>query len=183
MDCGVYGKNNHQRSALDKVIKQDNSDNSSVDIKFRKLTDKEVLEFYKLVPNDIHSCEICDGKDYQPSSQRDRETRKPSNFNFKVLRYRNPGTSRMLHRFICLYKGCVKMFTKWHNFLDHMNIHSTEKPFSCPVEGCKLRFTQEANLKKHVATHDKPAHFVCEHCNKEYSYEKFYTKHIENHLL
>lgn len=156
-------------------------DNQDLNVYFRKLSDQELLEFYQLIPSDVHSCEICDGKHYQPSSQRDREIRRPVNNNFKVIRYRNPGTSRMLHRFVCTENKCKKMFTKWHNFLDHINIHSPEKPFICHHQGCNLRFTQEANLKKHLVTHSKPATFICHFCNKEYCYEKFYKKHLDSH--
>lgn len=80
----------------------------------------------------------------------------PSTRNFRIIKYRNPKTNRSLKILKCDNPGCPKFFRKFHNFYDHLRIHTGERPFVCPfadVSGCSMRFTQKSNLNKHVATH------------------------------
>ena len=56
----------------------------------------------------------------------------------------------------CDYPDCPMNFRKWHNFYDHLRIHTNERPYSCPYavqKNCKLTFTQKSNLNKHVKSH------------------------------
>jgi uncharacterized Zn-finger protein len=41
--------------------------------------------------------------------------------------------------------------------LNHLRVHTKEKPFVCKSEDCDVKFAQESNLKKHILeSHKEP---------------------------
>ncbi|KAI0322908.1 hypothetical protein OF83DRAFT_1091219 [Amylostereum chailletii] len=48
---------------------------------------------------------------------------------------------------------CNKMFPRPSGLKTHMNSHSGDKPFTCPVANCAKSFTVRSNAKRHLRTH------------------------------
>ncbi len=94
----------------------------------------------------------------------------PSTKDFCIYTYKNPKSKRIVKILKCENRACKKYFRKWHNFFDHLRIHTNERPYKCDHEGCELTFTQKANLNKHVEVHQGKKRFTCKHCSK-----RFYT--------
>lgn len=68
----------------------------------------------------------------------------PSTQMFRIFKFKNPETQRYLKILKCDYPDCPMNFRKWHNFYDHLRIHTNERPYSCPFavqKNCKLTFT------------------------------------------
>jgi uncharacterized Zn-finger protein len=68
----------------------------------------------------------------------------PSTRSFRIFKFKNPKTSRYLKILKCDYPECPMNFRKWHNFYDHLRIHTKERPFICPFKcqlNCHLTFT------------------------------------------
>lgn len=74
----------------------------------------------------------------------------PETKEFNIYKFTNPKTKRQMSLLECDHAGCHKYFRKWHNFFDHLRIHTGERPFSCPFEECQITFTQKSNLTKHM---------------------------------
>ena len=94
------------------------------------------------------------------------------------MEYRKPCTGRGTLRFmVCKHENCGKVFRKWHNFFDHLMIHTNERPFKCQYQHCQTSFTQECNLTKHMEIHFGVKRFRCGLCRRE-----FFTKfNLDNH--
>ena len=56
----------------------------------------------------------------------------PATREFTIYKYLNKKTFRFLHLMSC--DICSKCFKKWHNFFDHLRIHTQERPFVCPYK-------------------------------------------------
>mmetsp|Transcript_16647 Transcript_16647/g.18503 ORF Transcript_16647/g.18503 Transcript_16647/m.18503 type:complete len:169 (-) Transcript_16647:95-601(-) len=51
------------------------------------------------------------------------------NHKYLTVYKHNKGTGRVLRYFICKYDNCERKFNKTWNFIDHVRIHTGEKPY------------------------------------------------------
>ncbi|KAJ3526753.1 hypothetical protein NMY22_g10046 [Coprinellus aureogranulatus] len=57
-------------------------------------------------------------------------------------------------KYECQY--CGKGFNRPSSLKIHLNSHTGEKPFACPVEGCGRSFSVLSNMRRHARVHTQP---------------------------
>lgn len=95
-----------------------------------------------------------------------------------------PGAQKLLSSnlytsktYIC--KFCGKKLSAYQSLINHERIHTGEMPFSCSI--CHKSFRSYTSRWNHMQRHQK-GNFVCEQCDKCFSYKQNLLKHIETHL-
>ena len=89
----------------------------------------------------------------KPNNFRVKEAKKAelSEYKYTTCYKYNKKSGRNLRYYICQYDNCGRLFNKTWNFIDHVRIHTGDKPFKCDV--CYRGFAQKGNLNKHKRLH------------------------------
>lgn len=87
---------------------------------------------------------------------------------------------------VCLWKGCVRNglpFKAKYKLINHIRVHTGEKPFPCPFPSCGKLFARSENLKIHKRTHTGEKPFMCEYpgCDRRFANSSDRKKHSHVH--
>ncbi|CAL8098989.1 unnamed protein product [Calicophoron daubneyi] len=87
----------------------------------------------------------------------------------------------------CYWRGCCregKPFKAKYKLVNHIRVHTGEKPFPCPFPGCSKVFARSENLKIHKRTHTGEKPFVCEFegCDRRFANSSDRKKHMHVHM-
>ncbi|CAB3366630.1 Hypothetical predicted protein [Cloeon dipterum] len=86
----------------------------------------------------------------------------------------------------CFWQGCSRSgrpFKAKYKLVNHIRVHTGEKPFPCPFNGCGKVFARSENLKIHKRTHTGEKPFKCEHegCDRRFANSSDRKKHSHVH--
>ncbi|XP_037531151.1 zic family member 6 [Nematolebias whitei] len=88
--------------------------------------------------------------------------------------------------YVCHWESCArdrKPFKAKYKLVNHVRVHTGEKPFPCPFHGCEKVFARSENLKIHKRTHTGEKPFKCEFegCNRRFANSSDRKKHSHVH--
>ncbi|KAL8180818.1 UNVERIFIED_CONTAM: hypothetical protein K2H54_034665 [Gekko kuhli] len=94
------------------------------------------------------------------------------------------GAARAPH--VCYWQGCSrgeKPFQARYKLVNHIRVHTGEKPFLCPAADCRKGFARPENLKIHKRTHtgEKPFRCGVAGCSRRFANSSDRKKHTHVH--
>ena len=138
--------------------------------------------------NEIMTCLWID----QDKNNNDDEQEKPCGRHFRILQElvthisdeHVSTTDTNVHT--CYWQDCQRNgqpFKAKYKLINHIRVHTGEKPFPCPFPGCGKLFARSENLKIHKRTHTGEKPFVCEYfgCGRRFANSSDRKKHSHVH--
>ena len=101
---------------------------------------------------------------------------------------RDEHLAQALGNYSCYWKDCPRAgipFKAKYKLVNHLRVHTGEKPFPCSYADCNKVFARSENLKIHIRTHTGEKPFVCEFpgCDRRFANSSDRRKHIHVHTL
>ena len=88
--------------------------------------------------------------------------------------------------YYCFWKDCLrsmKPFRARYKLVNHIRVHTGERPFLCHFPSCGKRFARSENLKIHKRVHSGERPFICEYssCSRRFTNSSDRKKHMHTH--
>ena len=148
--------------------------------------------YYPKIPSDeIMTCLWIDQTNNN-NNNNEEEKEKPCGKQFRILQdlvthisdEHVSTTDTNIHT--CYWQDCQRSgqpFKAKYKLINHIRVHTGEKPFPCPFVACGKLFARSENLKIHKRTHTGEKPFMCEYpgCGRRFANSSDRKKHSHVH--
>ncbi|XP_028400107.1 zinc finger protein GLIS2-like [Dendronephthya gigantea] len=136
----------------------------------------------------IHTTFVCEWQEPVLGTDDDVCGKEYETLQNVVDHLRDEHLTNALGNYSCFWRDCPRLgvpFKAKYKLVNHLRVHTGERPFVCTYPGCKKVFARTENLKIHIRTHTGEKPFLCEYpgCSRRFANSSDRRKHIHVHTL